>query len=108
MHCFRQPLTESNGRDRQGEKPCVSVYFVPVERQKKLKFQEDKKVTTVQKIFYSGEDYEKDCYFFSPSISKRKQVDGKAYYVRRYFKGGKDFGKTMESIAIQNTTKNMR
>ena len=66
----------------------------------KIKSLEDKKVTTVQKIFYSGEDYEKDCYFFSPSISKRKQVDGKAYYVRRYFKGGKDFGKTMESIAV--------
>ena len=65
-------------------------------------------MTTVQKIFYSGEDYEKDCYFFSPSISKRKTVSGKAYYVRRYFKGGKDFGKTMESIAIQNTTKNVR
>ena len=65
-------------------------------------------MTTVQKIFYSGEDYEKNCYFFSPSISKRKTVSGKTYYVRRYFRGGKDFGKTMESIAIQNTTKNMR
>ena len=50
-------------------------------------------MTTVQKIFYSGEDYEKDCYFFSPSISKRKTVSGKAYYVRRYFRGGKDFEK---------------
>ena len=25
-------------------------------------------MTTVQKIFYSGEDCEKNCYFFSPSI----------------------------------------
>ena len=60
---------------------------------------------TVQKIFYSGEDYEKDCYFFSPSISKRKQVDGKTYYVRRYFRGGKDFGKTLESIAVNQINK---
>ena len=105
MHCFRQPLTESNRRDRQGAKSCVSVFCVSVERQKKLKFQEDKKVTTVQKIFYSGEDYEKDCYFFSPSISKRKQVDGKTYYVRRYFRGGKDFGKTLESIAVNQINK---
>ena len=82
--------------------------FCPRRKTEKLKFQEDKKVTTVQKIFYSGEDYEKDCYFFSPSISKRKTVSGKAYYVRRYFRSGKDFGKTMESIAIQNTTKNVR
>ena len=65
-------------------------------------------MTTVQKIFYSGEDYEKNCYFFSPSISKRKQVDGKTYYVRRYFRGGKDFEKTMKSIAVQRTTKNVR
>ena len=77
-------------------------------KDRKIKFQEVEIMTTVQKIFYSGEDYEKDCYFFSPSISKRKQVDGKTYYVRRYFRGGKDFGKTMESIAIQNTTKNVR
>ena len=60
---------------------------------------------TTQKIFYSGEDYEKDCYFFSPSISKRKTVSGKAYYVRRYFRGGKDFGKTMESIAVNKVNK---
>ena len=34
-------------------------------------------MTTVQKIFYSGEDCEKNCYFFSPSISKRKTVGKK-------------------------------
>ena len=62
-------------------------------------------MTTVQKIFYSGEDYEKDCYFFSPSISKRKQVDGKAYYVRRYFRGGKDFERTMERLAVNQANK---
>ena len=79
--------------------------FCPRRKTEKIKSLEDKKVTTVQKIFYSGEDYEKDCYFFSPSISKRKQVDGKAYYVRRYFKGGKDFGKTIESIAVNQVNK---
>ena len=62
-------------------------------------------MTTVQKIFYSGEDYEKDCYFFSPSISRRETVSGKTYYVRRYFNGGKDFEQTMKSIAVQRTMK---
>ena len=62
---------------------------------------------TVNKIFYSGEDYEK-CYFFAPSISLKKNVGGKQYFVRRYFQGGKDFEKTMKSIAVQRTTKNMR
>ena len=54
-------------------------------------------MTTVQKIFYC----EKNCYFFSPSISKRKTVGKKTYYVRRFFTGGKDFEKTMERLAVQ-------
>ena len=62
-------------------------------------------MTTVQKIFYSGEDYEKDCYFFSPSISRRETVGGKSYYVRRYFKGGKDFERAMERLAVNQANK---
>ena len=64
-------------------------------------------MNTVQKAFYSGEDYE-NCYIFAPSISKRKTVDRQTYYVRRYFHGGKDFEKTMKAIAVQRTTKNTR
>ena len=52
----------------------------------------------IKKLFYSGEDYEKNCYFFSPSIGNRKTVGGKAYFVRRYFKGSKDFEKTIASV----------
>lgn len=62
---------------------------------------------SVQKAFYSGEDYE-NCYLFSPSISKRKSVGRQTYYVRRYYNGGKDFEKTMKSIDVQRTTKNVR
>ena len=58
-------------------------------------------MTTVQKIFYSGEDYESNCYFFSPSISKRKTVSGKTYNVRSFYTGGKDFEKTMERLAVK-------
>ena len=54
------------------------------------------------------EDYEKNCHLFCPSISKRKNIGGKSYYVRRYFKGGKDFGKTMEILAAKQTHKNSR
>ena len=64
-------------------------------------------MNAVQKAFYSGEDYE-DCYIFSPSVSKRKTVGRQAYYVHRYFRGGKDFEKTMETLAVQRTTTNMR
>ena len=72
-----------------------------------IKFQEVRKINAVQKAFYSGENYE-DCYIFSPSVSKRKTVGRQAYYVRRYFRGGKDFEKTMETLAVQRTTTNMR
>ena len=65
------------------------------------------KMNAVQKAFYSGEDYER-CYIFAPSISRRESVGRQTYYVRRYFHGGKDFEKTMKSIAVQRTTKNVR
>ena len=61
-------------------------------------------MNAVQKAFYSGEDYEK-CYIFAPSISRRKTVGGKSYYVRRYFKGGKDFERTMERLAVNQANK---
>lgn len=64
-------------------------------------------MVSVQKAFHNGEDYE-NCYLFSPSISKRKTVGGKSYYIRRYFKGDKDFEKTMETLAVQRTFKNVR
>ena len=72
-----------------------------------IKFQEVRKMNAVQKAFYSGEDYE-NCYLFAPSISRRETVGRQTYYVRRYFHGGKDFEKTMKSIAVQRTTKNVR
>lgn len=40
-------------------------------------------------------------YTFAPSISMRKIVDGKTYYVRRFFTGGKDFEKIMQSLAVK-------
>ena len=58
--------------------------------------------------YSSIEDYEKNCYLFSQSISKRRTVGGKTYYVRRFFRGGKDFEKTMEKIAVNNAMKNVR
>ena len=59
----------------------------------------------MKNIYSSVEEYEKNCYLFAPSVSKRKTVGGKSYYVRRYFKGGKDFGKTLESIAVNQVNK---
>lgn len=61
-------------------------------------------MNAVQKAFHKGGDYE-NCYIFSPSVSKRKTVGRKTYYVRRYFNGGKDFEQAMKSIAVQRTMK---
>ncbi len=62
-------------------------------------------MNATQKAFHSGEDHE-NCYLFSPSVSRRETVSGKTYYVRRYFRGGKDFEKTMERLAAKQIYKN--
>ena len=64
-------------------------------------------MNAVQKAFYSGEDHE-NCYIFAPSISKRKTVDRQTYYVRRYFRVGKDFENTMAQLATNKIKKIVR
>ena len=64
-------------------------------------------MNAVQKAFYSGEDYE-NCYIFAPSISRRESVGMQTYYVRRYFRGGKDFEKAMERLAVNQANKAAR
>ena len=61
----------------------------------------------VKTIYGRIEDFENN-YFFSPSISKRKNVGGKTYFVRRYFNGDKDFEKSMQNLASQQTFENKR
>jgi len=50
------------------------------------------KTTKQRETYGSIEEYEENCYLFSPSISKRRSVGGKSYFVRRYFRGGQDPG----------------
>ena len=61
-------------------------------------------MNAVEKAFYNGEDYE-NCYIFAPSISRRESVGRQTYFVRRYFKGGKDFERTMERLAADQANK---
>ena len=56
-----------------------------------------------QQTYTSVEEYEANCYLLFPSISRRKAIGGKTYYVRGYFKGGKDFEKAMRTLAVKNT-----
>ncbi len=65
--------------------------------------------TTVQKATCRNiEEYEKNCYLFSPSISKRRAVGKQTYYVRRYFRGDRDFKKTIETLALKQANKAAR
>ena len=55
-----------------------------------------------QETYLNEDDYLARHYSFKPSISKRKIVGGKSYYVRRYFKGDKDFTEVMKDLATKN------
>ena len=62
----------------------------------------------VKKVFLaSSEDFE-NCYIFSPSIGRKKNVGGKTYYVKRYFNGERDFETSMKKFAISDYNKNVR
>lgn len=63
-------------------------------------------MNAVQKAFHSGGDYE-NYYLFVPSVSRRETIGRQTYYVRRYFRGDKDFGKTMERLATKQVYKNV-
>ena len=60
----------------------------------------------MKNIYSSVEEYEKNCYLFAPSISRRETIGRQTYYVRRYFRGDKDFEKTMERLAAKQIYKN--
>ena len=58
---------------------------------------------TTQETYADIDDYMARHYSFAPSISRQKTVGNKSYYVRRYFKGGQDFEKTMERLAVKQS-----
>ena len=62
----------------------------------------------MKNIYSSVEEYEKNCYLFAPSISRREKMGSQTYYVRRYFRGGKDFERTMERLAVDQAKKAVR
>lgn len=59
---------------------------------------------TAKQRYESIEDYEENCYLFSQSVSRQRTVNGKTYYVRSYFKGGKDFEKTVERLVTKQAS----
>ena len=57
---------------------------------------------TTQETYANEDDFMARHYSFKPSISRQKTVVNKSYYVRRYFKGDKDFSEVMERLATKN------
>ncbi len=47
-------------------------------------------------------------YCFLPSVTRTVSVGGKKYTVKSYFKGGKDFRKTVKQLAVKQAFTNMR
>ena len=66
------------------------------------------KKNTMQTAYRSVEEYERECYLFAPSISRREKMGRQTYYVRRYFRGGKDFERAMERLAVDQAKKVVR
>ena len=62
----------------------------------------------VKKVFLASSDKFENCYIFSPSIGRKKNIGGKIYYVRRYFNGDKDFETSMKKFATNNYYKQER
>lgn len=47
-------------------------------------------------------------YFFSPSITKKRTINGKTYIIRSYFAGKKDFQETITQLAVRQAHKDVR
>ena len=62
----------------------------------------------VKRVFLASSDKFENCYIFSPSIGRKKNVGGKTYRVKRYFNGDRDFEAAMKKFATNNYYKNVR
>ncbi len=46
-------------------------------------------------------------YYFYPSITKKRTINGKTYTVRSYYIGDKDFNETVKRLAEKQAYKNV-
>ena len=64
--------------------------------------------TNVKKVFLASSDKFENCYIFSPSIGRKKNVGGKTYRVTRYFNGNRDFETSMRELATKQVSNTAR
>ncbi len=61
--------------------------------------------TNVKKVFLASSENFENCYIFSPSIGRKKNIGGKTYSVTRYFNGNRDFETSMKELATKRANK---
>ena len=64
--------------------------------------------TNVKRVFLASSENFENCYIFSPSIGRKKNVGGKTYRVKRYFNGDRDFETAMKKFATNQYYTNGR
>ena len=64
--------------------------------------------TNIKKVFLASSENFENCYIFSPSIARKKNVGGKTYRVTRYFNGNRDFETAMKKFATNQYYTNGR
>ena len=64
--------------------------------------------TNVKRVFLASSENFENCYIFSPSIGRKKNVGGKTYNVKRYFNGDRDFETSMKKFATSQYYTNGR
>lgn len=112
VHCVVATLDGKELRQKAGE-ILIRYRFFRFRRKTNLKQKNLKKgvkimETNVKRIFVANyEDFD-NCYIFSPSIGRKKNVGGKTYRVTRYFNGNRDFETSMKELATKQVNKTAR
>ena len=78
------------------------------QKQKNLKKESEIMETNIKKVFLASSEDLENCYIFSPSIGRKKNIGGKTYRVTRYFNGNRDFETAMKQFAANDYYKNGR
>lgn len=112
VHCFVATLDEEENKQKCKQNlDTLSFFSFPSkDKSKPKKSKKGVKImeTNVKRIFVANyEDFE-NCYIFSPSIGRKKNVGGKTYRVTRYFNGNRDFETSMKELATKQVNKTAR
>ena len=90
-----------------------TLSFFPFPSKDKSKPKKSKKgvkimETNIKRIFLANYENFENCYIFSLSIGRNKNVGGKTYRVTRYFNGNRDFETAMKELAAKQVNKTAR